>query len=173
MAMVKNYCAAYARDFLIDRYRRTAPPSLLFLGNTGLGKTHLSLAIAGQVIEKGYGVVYGSAQNLLGKLEKEKFSFNTQDEDQQSYLSLVLECDLLILDDLGTEFLSNPGHLHAIILSIHASWKGGRPSSAPTLPSRRSASATPTGWRPDCLAATNSLSLSGGMSGSRARLGDE
>ena len=106
MAMVKNYCAAYARDFLIDRYRRTAPPSLLFLGNTGLGKTHLSLAIAGQVIEKGYGVVYGSAQNLLGKLEKEKFSFNTQDEDQQSYLSLVQECDLLILDDLGTEFLS-------------------------------------------------------------------
>lgn len=106
MAMVKNYCAAYARDFLIDRYRRTAPPSLLFLGNTGLGKTHLSLAIAGQVIEKGYGVVYGSAQNLLGKLEKEKFSFNTQDEEQQSYLSLVQECDLLILDDLGTEFLS-------------------------------------------------------------------
>ena len=46
------------------------------------------------------------AKDVLGKLEKEKFSFNTQDEDQQSYLSLVQECDLLILDDLGTEFLS-------------------------------------------------------------------
>lgn len=106
MTAIKNYCAAYARDFAIDRRRRTASPSLLFLGNTGLGKTHLSLAIAGQVIDKGYGVVYGSAQNLLGKLEKEKFSFSAQDSDEQSYLSLVLECDLLILDDLGTEFLS-------------------------------------------------------------------
>ena len=72
-------------------------PSLLFLGNTGLGKTHLSLAIAGQVINKGYGVIYGSAQNLLAKLEKEKFSFNNTEDQPQSYLSLVLECDLLIL----------------------------------------------------------------------------
>ena len=65
-----------------------------------------ALAIAGQVINKGYGVIYGSAQNLLAKLEKEKFSFDDTEDQPQSYLSLVLECDLLILDDLGTEFLS-------------------------------------------------------------------
>lgn len=111
MAQVKNFCVEYVRDFSVNNHHvlgkpQKVSPSLLFMGNTGLGKTHLSLAIAGEVINKGYGVVYGSAQNLLAKLEKEKFQFSYQQEEQQSYLSLVLECDLLILDDLGTEFLS-------------------------------------------------------------------
>lgn len=117
MAAVKNFCEDYARNFSLkvknrkegELARTTAPSkSLLFMGNTGLGKTHLSLAIAGEVIAKGCGVIYGSAQNLLAKLEKEKFTspYQNQDSDNQSYLSLVLECDLLILDDLGTEFLS-------------------------------------------------------------------
>lgn len=84
MAQVKNFCSDYARDFFVERHsfsKAQSSPSLLFLGNTGLGKTHLSLAVAGQVINKGYGVIYGSAQNLLAKLEKEKFSFNNT-EDQ-------------------------------------------------------------------------------------------
>ncbi len=111
MAQVKNFCVDYARDFSLDNHHKLGKsgkisPSLLFMGNTGLGKTHLSLAIAGEVINKGYGVIYSSAQNLLAKLEKEKFNFSYQQEEQQSYLSLILECDLLILDDLGTEFLS-------------------------------------------------------------------
>ncbi len=111
MAQVKNFCEDYARNFSVQSHQRLgqhqpSSPSLLFMGNTGLGKTHLSLAIAGEVIRKGYGVVYGSSQNLMARLEKEKFSYSYQDEQQQSYLSLVLECDLLILDDLGTEFLS-------------------------------------------------------------------
>ncbi len=110
MAQIKNFCIEYARNFSMGSHAlgKHQPPSesLLFMGNTGLGKTHLSLAIAGEVINKGYGVVYGSAQNLLAKLEKEKFQFSYQQEEEQSYLSLVLDCDLLILDDLGTEFLS-------------------------------------------------------------------
>ncbi len=110
MSQIKKFCMEYAQNFSADTQKRighhvTASPSLLFLGNTGLGKTHLSLAIAGEVINKGYGVIYGSVQNLLARLEKEKFSYSNQ-EEEQSYLSLVLECDLLILDDLGTEFLS-------------------------------------------------------------------
>ena len=70
------------------------------MGNTGLGKTHLSLAIAAVVTQNGYGVVYGSVNNLVSKLEKEHFG---RDEDNGTLESL-LTCDLLILDDLGTEF---------------------------------------------------------------------
>lgn len=103
MAGIKNFCVEYAQNFSLQS------PSLLFLGGTGLGKTHLSLAIAEQVIQRDFGVVYCSAQNLLARLEKEKFSYDRdgeEDPQQQSYQSLILECDLLILDDLGTEFLT-------------------------------------------------------------------
>lgn len=78
MSQIKKFCMEYAQNFSADTQKRighhvTASPSLLFLGNTGLGKTHLSLAIAGEVINKGYGVIYGSAQNLLARLEKRNF----------------------------------------------------------------------------------------------------
>ena len=74
--------------------------SLLFFGDTGLGKTHISLAIASAALEKGMGVVYSPVQNLIQKLEKEHFSYNSD----TPVLDDVMECDLLILDDLGTEF---------------------------------------------------------------------
>lgn len=74
--------------------------SLLFFGDTGLGKTHISLAIASAALEKGMGVVYSPVQNLIQKLEKEHFSYNSD----TPILDDVMECDLLILDDLGTEF---------------------------------------------------------------------
>ena len=76
-------------------------PNLLMQGGTGLGKTHLSLAIAHEAIEKGYGVIYGSAQNMVTNLEKERFQ---KDNEQQDTNQLMLQCDLLIIDDLGTEF---------------------------------------------------------------------
>ena len=74
--------------------------SLLFFGDTGLGKTHLSLAVATAALERGMGVVYSPVQNIIQKLEKEHFSYNSD----TPILDDVLECDLLILDDLGTEF---------------------------------------------------------------------
>lgn len=95
MAGNYRYCKNYADNFSLKS------PSLILYGATGLGKTHLSLAIAGEVISKGFGVIYGSAQNLLNRLENEKFGRSGQDGDT---LSLLLECDLLILDDLGAEF---------------------------------------------------------------------
>jgi len=75
--------------------------SLLFTGPAGVGKTHLSLAIAGAVLEQGHTVIYGSAQNLLSRLYRERFArFGEQTDETERAL---LECDLLILDDLGAE----------------------------------------------------------------------
>ncbi|MDE6665884.1 MAG: ATP-binding protein [Ruminococcus sp.] len=73
--------------------------SLLISGKTGLGKTHLSLAVANKVLEKGYSVVYDSAINILKEMEKEHFSR----EHTSEMTDLVMQTDLLILDDLGTE----------------------------------------------------------------------
>ena len=77
--------------------------SLLLTGNTGLGKTHLSLAIVSELSAKGYDVVYGSAQNLFSAAEKEHFSFSGETDAQDA----LLNCDLLVIDDLGTEFYSS------------------------------------------------------------------
>lgn len=93
MESVLNYCKTYATDFS----RRS--PSLLLYGKTGLGKTHLSLAVAGKAVESGYGVIYTSAQNLFNKLEKEKFGRSDSNTEET-----ILDCDLLIIDDLGAEF---------------------------------------------------------------------
>ena len=95
MRGVLDYCMKYAERF--------APHarSLLFTGDTGLGKTHLSLAIARAVLERGHTVIYGSAQNLLSRLQRERFApFGEQSDSTERSL---LECDLLILDDLGAE----------------------------------------------------------------------
>ena len=94
MSFVYDECLNYAKEFDTDSN------SLYFHGRTGLGKTHLSLAIANEVMKKGYNVVYGSVINFLNQLEREKFgradSFETED--------ILIDADLLILDDLGAEF---------------------------------------------------------------------
>lgn len=93
MQEVLEYCKQYAADFDLHS------PSLFLYGETGLGKTHLSLAIAGAVTQKGYGVIYGSAQNLLDRMERERFK-----GESEGATDAILDCDLLILDDLGAEF---------------------------------------------------------------------
>ena len=94
MESVLNYCKAYAADF------GNNSPSLLLYGMTGLGKTHLSLSIAGKAVEKGFGVIYTSAQNLFNQLEREKFGRTEDNNTEQA----ILDCNLLIIDDLGAEF---------------------------------------------------------------------
>lgn len=85
---------------------------LLITGKTGLGKTHLSLSIAKELIERGFSVMYNSAPSILSTLEKE--SFGKSDTD---LMPLLTSCDLLILDDLGTEYKSDryPTFLYEII----------------------------------------------------------
>ncbi len=74
--------------------------NLLLIGGTGLGKTHLSTAVAKAVIERGYDVLYDSAPNILADFEHDKFK-NYRDEAPKS--DKYFDCDLLIIDDLGTE----------------------------------------------------------------------
>lgn len=95
MRRIYNSCKKYAENFSLKSQ------SLLMQGTTGLGKTHLSLAIANVVLNKNFGVIYASAPNIVSKLEKERFSSARFTDDSEKYL---LECDLFILDDLGTEF---------------------------------------------------------------------
>ena len=76
--------------------------SLLFIGGTGLGKTHLSTAIAGKAIENGTDVVYETAQNMIGDFEYERFE-RSRDNDDARKTERYFDCDLLIIDDLGTE----------------------------------------------------------------------
>lgn len=97
MEQVYQYCRCYAEDF--DRESE----NLYLYGETGLGKTHLTLAIAAQVTNAGYQVIYDSASNLLRRLEKERFS-SGKDNEFSGAEDEILNCDLLIIDDLGSEF---------------------------------------------------------------------
>jgi len=92
-----TYCKNYAETF-----NPQTAKNLLMIGGTGLGKTHLSLAIARSVIERGYQVVYGSMQELMSAMEKEQFDYDSE----EITLDSLKTCDLLILDDLGTEFIT-------------------------------------------------------------------
>jgi DNA replication protein DnaC len=93
MTAILKLCKEYVLNFNPE-----ASGNLLFMGNAGLGKTHLTLAIVSGVIEKGFLPIYGSAENLFTCIENEKFA----GEGRGSYEAL-LNCDLLVIDDLGAE----------------------------------------------------------------------
>lgn len=94
MEKTLSSCRRYARNFTMDA------GNLLLSGGTGLGKTHLALAIGAAVGEQGYSVCYETAAGLFSKLEKAKF---TPSEENSREAEKLEKCDLLILDDLGTE----------------------------------------------------------------------
>ena len=98
--VVLDYCKEYSENFSPES------GSLLLMGSTGLGKTHLALAIAGRVARKGCGVLYTTVQDLVARLEKERFRSDWEEDGEESFRDTLREADLLILDDLGVEFPS-------------------------------------------------------------------
>ncbi len=96
MIMERNFrtCKNYALNFSRES------GNLLFVGGTGLGKTFLSACIARAVADRGYSVLYETASHLFAKLEQARFNPNEETRREAEKLNA---CDLLIIDDLGTE----------------------------------------------------------------------
>ena len=96
MSQIFAYCKKYAEHF------NKSCRSILMLGNSGLGKTHLSCSIADVCVKNGFVVMYASSQSLFEQIENNRF-------DTQNIINDILSCDLFILDDLGTEYLTAHG----------------------------------------------------------------
>ncbi len=92
LSMAKNYVKNFGKR----------KENLLLIGPTGTGKTHISTAIARELIHDGYDVIYDSTQNILADFEADRFKNNYGREENKS--DKYLECTLLIMDDMGTEF---------------------------------------------------------------------
>ncbi len=95
---------SYAENFKISS-DAPSPSSLLFMGGTGLGKTHLSTALAKTVIERGHDVYYNTAVGMISDFEFKRFG-NGVAQSEIDDTARYTECDLLIIDDLGTEVVN-------------------------------------------------------------------
>lgn len=100
MTRVRDIIKQYAENFAVGK-----SASLFLYGNTGLGKTHLSSAVAKTVIDRGYDVFYVTALSMISDFEYSRFGNDTGDETG-SDTSRYFDCDLLIIDDLGTEVIN-------------------------------------------------------------------
>jgi len=102
MRRVKAACEKYAENF------PNVSSNLLFQGGTGLGKTYLSACIARVVSGKGFSVCYDSAAAALETFERQRFSRDTDAaEAAGARVERMLDCDLMLLDDLGTEMVTS------------------------------------------------------------------
>lgn len=91
--MEKNVSRAWS---FINNFKASSE-NMLFYGNSGTGKTFLTHCIAKELLDKGVLVVYRTAEELMQNLRQIRFDNDSQLED------LIINCDLLIIDDLGTE----------------------------------------------------------------------
>ena len=100
--------------------------NLLFQGGTGLGKTYLSACIARVVADKGYSVCYDSAAAALEAFETQKFSRDPEESEKAAArVARMLDCDLMILDDLGTEMITSVS-LSALYTLINSRLNAGK-----------------------------------------------
>ena len=95
---IKNICYKFIANF-----DNKAQKNLLFTGNTGLGKTFLSSAIANEILKKGKNVLYQTAPVMLDTILDYRFG----KIKGSNILDSILNVDLLIIDDLGAENPSN------------------------------------------------------------------
>lgn len=93
MSEIFDYCKKYTNSFNINS------SSLFFFGQTGLGKTFLSSCIANSLLKEGYNIVFGSILHLFRTIESEHFG-----RSDGNTLDIIINADLVILDDLGSEF---------------------------------------------------------------------
>lgn len=99
MEIIQYFCYNYATKF-----GRISTRNLFLSGAPGLGKTFLSACIARTVSEKGHSVVYDTAANIFAQFETRKFQRDSMDgREARDETRRYLNCDLLILDDLGSE----------------------------------------------------------------------
>ena len=96
MTAILKLCREYVINFDAKQSE-----SLLFMGDTGLGKTHLTLAVTYELLNRGFDVIYGAAYNLFSEMETEHFDRHTNTK-----YNAAINCDLLVIDDLGGEFVS-------------------------------------------------------------------
>jgi len=118
--MAFDECKKYAKNFAKSRGQ-----NLLLIGATGLGKTHLSTSVAAEVIQLGFSVVYETAQSLMKHFERERFGRAGDDFDSGDSTSKFARCDLLIIDDLGTE-MTNTFTLSCLYDTINSRLNAGR-----------------------------------------------
>ena len=115
MEFIFDMCSNYARKFGRFRLR-----NLFLSGPPGLGKTFLSACIARTVSENGFSVVYDTAVNVFARFEEQKFARDRLDaEEAKDETKRYLGCDLLILDDLGSE-LTTPFVQSALYTLVNA-----------------------------------------------------
>ena len=120
MTRVLGACKKFAENF------PQVSTNLLLQGDTGLGKTYLSACIARVVADKGYSVCYDSASAALDAFERQKFSRDPEEaENAARRVRQMLSCDLMILDDLGTEMLT-PYSISALYTLLNTRLVNGR-----------------------------------------------
>lgn len=95
---ILNTCLSFVANF------EQTDKNLLFWGAPGLGKTFLSTCIAKELIKKGCSVIYETAYQTFSMLEELKFKRTEEPEKLKFKVDKLYTCDLLILDDLGSEF---------------------------------------------------------------------
>ncbi len=96
MKRIFEIVRGYAEDFSLES------PSLAFFGNTGLGKTHLAVALTKEVIDRGYDAVYSGAVGLFSDFESQRFRNSTGIESGNE-TGRYFTAELLVIDDLGAE----------------------------------------------------------------------
>ena len=96
MKLIYKKCVDFVKDF------DDINTNMLFIGRPGLGKTFLCSSIAKDLLDAGKSVIYKTVSDLIDIVRKYKFDFDNEEINEQ-YLDEIYNCDLLIIDDLGTE----------------------------------------------------------------------